>query len=385
MWEKAKILKTLRWTDWATDKLPFFCITCFYICLAYSTYSLIFIRDFFVFIAFASISSLYGYLVNEFGDKEPDTQEGKSNTFKNISNAKAVSILSILFLLTILTGILFVGKSYFIYLWMTQLFLATFYSLKPIRFKERRSLGIVAACFAQSPLPIMLLFSAFGVFGGWDMWAIACCATVVGLAKEIGHQAFDSVNDAKSGTLTLGSKIGVERMTKFYRKALFTERISWAVFMMIILVKVPPMSFYYTFSPVLPIVFLFAVLLLRTVYLDINNLKKKDFYDPYYRWELREWTSPYNLLHVYFPHVILPIYLTLIMTFNYSPFLIIFTTLLFFINFNYSDFSTREHLSSLFVIFYPKGSNSRIFNLLKKKIQHAQSLQKKSSEQRDKE
>ncbi|MFH2138174.1 MAG: UbiA family prenyltransferase [Candidatus Omnitrophota bacterium] len=375
MWEKAKILKTLRWTDWATDKLPFLVITCFYVCLAYSKYSLVFIRDFFIFIAFASVSSLYGYLINEFGDKEPDRQEGKSNTFLNISNAKAVAVVSILFLLVILTGIKFIKEDYFIFLWVIQIFLSTFYSLKPIRFKERGGVGIAAACFAQSPLPIMLLFSAFGVFGGWDMWSIACCAIVIGLGKEIGHQAFDAVNDVKSGTATMGSKIGMEKMTKLYRKALVVERIAWLVFMMIILIKVPWF--------VLPVVFLFAVLFLQTVYLDIANMKNKDFYDPYYQWESRQWTSPYNLLHIYFPNVILPISLALIITLKYPLFLIVFAGLLFFINFNFSDLSLKDHLFSLFVIFYQKGSNLRIFNLLKKKILHSQFLQKKTSEQKD--
>ena len=260
MLNKAKLLKIIRWRDWATGKLPVFFAIGFYIILAYSKYSLSFIMDFLIFFAFITITSIYGYLINEFSDRQLDKQHGKSNTFENVSNVAATFIIILLFLLTVFTGVRFVSKKYFVLLWIAQMFLATFYSMRPLRFKERGLLGIIAASSAQFPLPIMLLFSAFGEFGEWDMWSLACCTTIIGLSWEIGHQRYDLINDAKTQTSTLGVRRGIETMTRIHKRILLIERISWLIVVLVLLIKVPYESFPFTFSPILPLVFLFAIL-----------------------------------------------------------------------------------------------------------------------------
>lgn len=353
---RAKFLKVIRWKDWATGKLPVYCIVSFYIILSYSKYSLNFMIDFLFFITFASVSSIYGYLINELGDVKVDKEQGKNNTFENFGSTKATLVVVLLFLSAISLGIRFFEKKYFVPLWIIQLFLATFYSIRPLRFKERGILGIAAASIAQFPLPIMLLFSVFGEFGRWDMLVITSCATIHGLALEIGHQRYDLINDSKSKTATFGVKKGADSMEIIYKKVLLIERISWAIVILMLFVKVPDGLF--PFSPILPVGFLFGVLFIKTLIYDFRNSKKKHFFDSYYNWKPEDWDNPYHLMHNYFPNLILPVYLALIITLHYHPFAIVFVGLIFFVKQNFSTVSIRQHFLTILTIFFLKGSRS---------------------------
>jgi 4-hydroxybenzoate polyprenyltransferase len=94
-------------------------------------------------------------------------------------------------------------------------FLATFYSLRPIRFKERGFVGILVATLSQRPLLFMFFpllipscdITLFWILLGWIFF--------LGLSVEIAHQLDDFDNDIKAGVITWATKGGKINVKKW--------------------------------------------------------------------------------------------------------------------------------------------------------------------------
>jgi 4-hydroxybenzoate polyprenyltransferase len=154
----------------------------------------------------------YGYAINTFADREVDARAGKT-----------VKVEAVLYFskmqLTVLFGFLIFGMLGIPFyfddvrvraLGLVNLFLATFYSMGPIRFKERGFLGILVAGLTQRSF--LFLFFALIVPAQVGLSALLFVwLSVVGLLMEIGHQILDFKRDSRGGVQTWATSVGLRR------------------------------------------------------------------------------------------------------------------------------------------------------------------------------
>jgi 4-hydroxybenzoate polyprenyltransferase len=153
----------------------------------------------------------YGYTINNFADRKQDKKAGKHPEIHHLSEIQLFFILGFLALGTVAIPMFFSLKVKI--LGLLNFFLATFYSMRPIRFKERGLLGIIVPAITQRPL----LFLFFAFLTNSDLLItlyLALWLSFYGIIIMLAHQIFDLENDKLSGTMTWAVKVGLEKASK---------------------------------------------------------------------------------------------------------------------------------------------------------------------------
>jgi len=326
MLRAARFLEFIRWKDWALGKISILCTICFYISLVYRKFSVSYIEDFFIFIVFVSSLAVYGYLINDLGDRKLDRLHGKRNSFENL-NVWAIALVFLAILcVMILSAMAFVRRRWFLPLWVIQIFASTSYSIPPFRFKERGTIGLIAPVVAQYPLPVALLFAALGSFGSWDMLLLLICVTINEAALEIGHQKYDFARDSQTETTTFAVRRGYNFTARMYGRFLELDKLSTGVLIAVMVVKIPWVALpliHLNITPVLPLAVIYLVLYFQTMRKALLRPNKSWVIDPYYSGK----RDVSNIIHSLLPTFAIPLYLAGLMTCYYYPNAII---LLFF-------------------------------------------------------
>jgi 4-hydroxybenzoate polyprenyltransferase len=312
------IKQSIRWDSWAQGKVSLLCSIMFYLVGKSSGSEYQAILTFVLFLGFSIISSIYGYLINDLFDIEIDKKHGKRNVFENAGFLRGIIIVIVVFVASVMFGLRFLSKDYFLILWIIWTFSSTFYSARPIRFKERGVIGLLFAFMSQYPIPLLLCFAAFGSFGSVDMWGIIVCTTISGAALEIGHQRFDMEKDHSTNTKTFAVRTGQHKVDKFYKIFLFGDLFS--VFGMMLL-----MAFYTPLFPlkgvmvnifILPL----AIHLILTIIVLFKMFQKTpQLIDPYY---VKNRRDILNITFILFPNFFLPFYLSCVLFLQYHPFIL---------------------------------------------------------------
>ncbi len=309
-----KFKKSVRWHCWAHGKVPLFCMTMFYLILKQSSYSVNTFKEFFVFLVFIILVSIYGYLINDLFDMKIDKIHGKKNVFENMGKRNGVLIVSLIFILSSLLGLHFLSKEYFLFFLIMLYFCATFYSSPPIRFKERGIAGLFIVFLTQYPIPVIMIFSVFNSFGSIDMWGFALFSTITGAAQEIGHQRADLDKDKATGTSTFAAKQGHSKIDRLYRKFIFLDMLSMIGILIIMNIQLKAATVYGQSGIVLPLL-LYLILVLGATKKIIHE--KTHVVDPYF---VEGRNDILNLTFTLFPNFLLPFYLSCIAFANYPLF-----------------------------------------------------------------
>jgi 1,4-dihydroxy-2-naphthoate octaprenyltransferase len=299
----------IRWRDWGPGKVSVFCIGLLYIGLAYHQLSTVFVFDFILFIIFITLQASLGYVLNDWGDRKVDIEQGKTNAFTKLSHVQGIMALGALCLLAFISGLPFVGRPMVLPLWIALVFLSIAYSLKPLRLKEHGAIGLVAAALAQWPLPIMLTFAVLNRFGGWDMIVFSVALTVSGATLEIAHQRFDRLRDISTQTATLGARMRTKKLNRLFSIALFLDKIALSAILVTITVGIKPVTIgNLKLSAGCPLLAIYALLFSFALYEANRSLKRGELLDPYYS----SGRSASKLLHETLPNLIIPLYLMLL-------------------------------------------------------------------------
>jgi 4-hydroxybenzoate polyprenyltransferase len=314
-----KAVKTfIRWRDWGFDKLPFFFLIAFYISLTDGLLAADFVPHFFAFVVLITSMAMYGFLVNDLGDIELDRRHGKRNAFLKLGSRKGALIVAAIVGAMILFALLFARQAWFLPIFVFWFLESTFYSLPPLRLKERGWPGIVASLTAQLSVPALMVCAAFDHLSNWDVLVFLAYATFKGISQDVGHQRYDLARDAATGTATFGVRQGHERMTQLYAWSLTAERWLLGLALLIMTLRLPSVELpgvgirVASFLPVLLVyLWLLALATLRAW---------GQVVDPYY--EGRKDAT--NILHVVFPNFVVPVYLLILMSFRHTSALWIF-------------------------------------------------------------
>ncbi len=148
----------------------------------------------------------YAYALNSFSDREHDRKAGKRRELESISDRQLLCA-SCFWGFGAFTIPLLFSDSRISMLGLVTFLLATFYSVKPLRLKERGMLGIVVPALVQRPLPflfIVLLIAPHSVLS----WYLLGWLMMVGLTMMFAHQLQDFKCDRNAHVATWAQRAG---------------------------------------------------------------------------------------------------------------------------------------------------------------------------------
>lgn len=139
-----------RWKEWNTSKLPLIFLVFYYLIAINKDFSYTSLLSFFNFFAFVCLYASFGYMINDFSDREVDKKAGKPKAIAQISPRAAKLVLFSIFLLGVLISLPFwLHNTYFLILLIVMYLLGTFYSLPPKTFADYANEGwrMADGCF----------------------------------------------------------------------------------------------------------------------------------------------------------------------------------------------------------------------------------------------
>jgi 4-hydroxybenzoate polyprenyltransferase len=146
-------IKLVRVYEWI-EKLQVSLVACFILLIA-MPYPWRFLWALLVLGLYMLVLGSYGYTLNSYCDRAQDAKVGKHAEISYFSDWQLLIILLVLALFSLGIPLSFADLKIRI-LGLVTFFLVTFYSAKPIRFKERGLWGISVATLTQRPLPFLL-------------------------------------------------------------------------------------------------------------------------------------------------------------------------------------------------------------------------------------
>ncbi len=299
------ISKYLGWRNWAVlyyNSIFENIFVFFYIAFSKENFTSHFFISIIFFLLLSVLSTTYGYLINDYADRELDKAHGKANTFENDSNAKALGITVGFLGLALFSAFPFWSNPWFWIVWLGWLLITSLYSLPPIRLKERGRIGLAFVILAQRVLPVLLVFVSFRFYDLPDVLLIIVYILLRGATSDMNHQLEDYENDVSTNTRTSAVEIGKERYQKLFINTLKLERL--ALFLLLLTMALQFKNVLFREWPVfwLPLLF-FIVLWLASVWQTKG--------DKTGQWELAK-INPYHpdkniyqIIHLVFPNLFL--------------------------------------------------------------------------------
>ncbi len=314
------INKYLGWRNWAVFQYNSIfenLFILFTILLLNGSTSFSVLIDILVFALFSILSTSYGYLINDYADRELDAQHQKANTFSDDSAIKAVLITGLVFVLSAVMAVRFIDKPYFAALWVVWFLLSTFYSLPPVRLKERGKSGLLAAVTAQRFIPVLMVFSIFGPVATGFVVLSAAYVFFRGLSSDLNHQLEDYTNDIQTDTQTFAVKTGLSQGKSILRFSLETEKLLLLLVLIYTILNLRDMQEYLLLLTVALVLLYFAGYFysLFKVVVAKNKLDVNPFI-PQHR-------NIFQFLHHSYPSVLLPLGLNVVLSFLNPWFLIL--------------------------------------------------------------
>jgi len=325
MFEKFWTL--LVWRNWGILRYNSFwqnIAALFYIALTDQLFNLKFLGQVGFFVLFSTIMTGYGYLINDLADVELDRRHGKSNAFLSMSKSKAVFIVLAFLVIGSLFALPFLNRTGFAPLWLLWILAATFYSMPPLRLKERGLIGLTATIAAQQTLPTALIFAAFGELVSWAALVFVLYSTARGVSSDVGHQMRDWSQDTSTDTGTFAVRHGYDTVQTIYGISLEFERLALGGVMIVLLLNLPSVTLpllNWQVSPAWPLALAYVWLFFQTVGCScgVRRQGRLPLQDPYDPERQKQVHDTLQIIHHALPSVVMPLYLACWMTVLYWP------------------------------------------------------------------
>lgn len=205
-----------------------------------------------LFITSLLATAAWGYLLNDYFDREQDSRAGKPNMLAGIDPLLAQSAVAATFTLAI-------GSWWFTYapmaanvLYALQLVALIIYAAPPFRLKEKGLAGVLTDAFYAHINPAfitILLFNGLAIYTGIGFYffvvALAGTGLIKGVRNILLHQIDDRKNDRKAGIQTFTVKRGGLYAVHLINKLLLPETILLLVMVVMLSVKYPPVAVFF--------------------------------------------------------------------------------------------------------------------------------------------
>jgi len=213
--------KLIRWNEWYDSKIPLFFIVFYHLCLIEGIPTRQVVPRFAFVTGYACFYLAFGYFINDYFDRESDRKAGKQKIINSLSEPIAVILLFLLGIAGFITSLLMQSNfELAILLSVITYFFAIFYSMPPIRFKERGVWGLLVSSVAQRSFPSLLVFCAFNHFN-LDTWLFFLFLGFMGIRWILVHQLIDLQNDLKAGIMTFATNRGCQRTECLLKRVIF--------------------------------------------------------------------------------------------------------------------------------------------------------------------
>ena len=310
-----QLWRFISWRDWGIIRYNSVfqnAAAFFYLALAYHDFSLSYIGRVLLFGLFSMLGTGYGYLINDFADRELDRLHGKRNAFHGVSTTVAIAMLVLTLLASVAVGWSFLRRPWFAAIWGLWVCVATFYSMPPLRLKERGGWGLAATVIAQQTLPAALVFAAFRRLSTWGALAFVVYATARGLSSDAGHQWRDWARDSSTGTRTFAVRRGYTAISRLYALNLEVEKALLGLVLLVILrdlpgIPVPGLGL--RIGLAWPLVFFYVPLWALTAGRAWQGYLHNKMPDPYDESAIGPERDLLHLVHQPFPVIFIPLYL----------------------------------------------------------------------------
>lgn len=198
------ILKSIRYKEWLTSKIPLMAVPMLGYMMSQGTtiYNILLLIQW---VLFLMCFYAFGYIINDYADREADKIVGKENSLIHVSKFNASMRVFIVFISGFLIALYnhYDIKSFLILIAIYVL--GASYSAKPFRFKEKGILGVIVSSFAQRSMPLLLLVSYINI-DVVELVLWMALGFAVGIRYIFIHQYIDLDNDLKSGITTFLTK-----------------------------------------------------------------------------------------------------------------------------------------------------------------------------------
>lgn len=214
MYEKGEIEKMIRFVgqylrvgDWYDSKVPF--LMCYLLC-SYLLYPNMrtqqFILIFSVSFLFVFLFLAFGYLINDYCDRESDKKAGKHKIIFTL-NERTVQISFVLVIAWAAIPIWIYSDFSFGMLGaeVVTFLLGASYSMPPFRFKEKGVWGLIISSFAQRCMPLLVLCQVVPIDGRLFILFFVL-SFIIGLRYIFVHQVIDLDNDREAGVCTFARR-----------------------------------------------------------------------------------------------------------------------------------------------------------------------------------
>jgi 4-hydroxybenzoate polyprenyltransferase len=323
-------LPVVSWRNWGIVRYNSIwqnLVALFYIALVGAEYRLSFIGQAFLFIGFSTVMTAFGYLINDFADRDLDLSQGKHNTFEGINNVKAGLTLAAVLLMGLALALSFLASAWFSVLWVLWILAAASYSLPPLRLKERGLAGLIVTIVAQQTLPLALMFAAFDRLFTVGALVFILYATARGISSDVSHQLRDLAQDAMSGAKTFAVRQGERATARIYAAGLEIERFALGAVVALLIFRLPQVEAS-VFGVRLTLAWPLLLVYLPLFTLNLGRSWKAfrtegvELEDPYDEIRQAGLRDSLHVIHHTLPSVIAPLYLNLWLALFYWPFLV---------------------------------------------------------------
>jgi 4-hydroxybenzoate polyprenyltransferase len=202
--------KLSRWQEYSTTKVPLLFTPMLYYLRLNKVQPL---EDYLVIASAALFASMYlafGYMVNDYSDRQVDRIARKENVIGDLPTPQAFLILAITVIAGLFALIKFQWNAPVIASLVLTYGMALAYSLPPIHFKVLGFWGLLVGGLSQRMLPLIVLMAAL------NWWSLAAFLflglyAIIGLRWMLIHQIIDEANDRKAGVQTYVTQNGSSR------------------------------------------------------------------------------------------------------------------------------------------------------------------------------
>jgi len=200
-------------------------------------------------IAALSLCIVSGYLVNDYSDMTTDKIAGQTREIHLMPKVQVIGLILLIILsshvVTFLT-FLSIGQPLYTLIYVMGYPLGIFYSVPPLRFKERGLLGIMINALIEKALPVLLIISFFQHFY-LDALFLLVLVFVWGIELIIIHQYVDYEGDSKAQQKSYVVEIGLEKTKRLLDRLQPLVALMFIVFCGIILMQAPYSLVFFVF------------------------------------------------------------------------------------------------------------------------------------------
>jgi 1,4-dihydroxy-2-naphthoate octaprenyltransferase len=188
----------------------------------------------------------FGYLLNDFYDREADILSGKNNILSTYNFAAAFSIVLLSLAIGLVSWFFFNAGTPANILMILQLAALFAYSAPPLRLKTKGIFGVLTDSFYAHINPVLIVLFSFGFFNHLTSEKLVFGLILVpvlllkGIRNILLHQVEDRKNDAKSGNKTFVSENGGLYTVHLLNKLLPCELAVTLLLIIFISYKYPP-------------------------------------------------------------------------------------------------------------------------------------------------